>query len=468
MAQKIPVKYENSAHDIFRPGDTVPPSFLDDTSIVAGPGIEVTRLANGTFVIKNLCFPCGGEPCVPNWENVGAPFCQGNDCVQLQQDGCGNTRTVVGSGCSPACGCVPNWTNTGAPYCSGNVCMQDQQDGCGNTRTVAGAGCEPACGACTPNYVATSTYECRADERRYRWWMDTNFCGGDNGWWEDVGPVTWTENGAQVCIGTPGTWHQPEVNQCGDTRLRDTGVACEEPCVPGAWEDVPGATRCVGTQPEQQQTNGCEYRWVNAPIVWTPASPPQTQCVGENFQQLETSQCGDSRWTTTGPVVWTPTGEEECVEGFVQVHETNQCGTSRWRVTTTPCGVIPDAELTTRTLRGMQALPGATYARAQYRIQADGLVRSDNVAGTPTTLETWLVSGVNSDFEVRATHVSGDVPAGPLNTWEDLTTDCVWTNDVTSSAPIESTSVITVEIRRKSDNVVLTTATITLIAELAV
>lgn len=441
MAQKIPVKYENSAHDIFRPGDTLPPEFLDDTSIIAGPGIKVTRLANGTFVIENLCFPCEDEPCVPNWTNVGSPYCQGDDCVQLQQDGCGNTRTIPSTGCSPECGgCVPNWTNSGPPYCVGNSCMQDQVDGCGNIRTVAGTGCVPECGTCTPNYVATSTYECREDGRYYRWWVDTNNCGGMNGQWQDVGPVTWTNNGEQVCDGTTNTWHQPEINQCGVTRLRDTGVPCEEPCVPSDWEDVPGSFRCDGNQTQKQQFNGCEYRWVSTGHVWEDTGTfrcVEVEGVCQYQKQERSVYCPDvRRYVTIEPCTWTPTGEDRCEGGFIEIEEENQCGDKRWTTTTTPCGGPPD-------LSDLDLIAGCCAQMAGENSLSIHLLNTGVMhvgrACEPGFDGTWLPDGANaSDYEAKlnisytivgnggTVTPAGGNPSSDGTTWVNLGTSRQW------------------------------------------
>lgn len=441
-----------------------------------------------------LCYECQDV----SWDQVGDAFCR-NDTLWVNEiSNCGRTRERdTGEAC-----CVDTtWTQVGAPECrNDDFWWVIEESNCGNTRernTGIPCGDEP----CSPNW--TSTIECRANGRRYQVFVDQNAC--EPSYEVDVGPVIWTTT--RTYCGVDGFYVNEQVNQCNQIRHVATATECEEPCDANTWTptgqfrcDGSGApegeerndcgdTRWVPVTPEyedsttrrcdfegsgrievwQTEIHGCEGQWRDdGPVVWTPVAPPEYQCDATTHQQRMENQCGDRRWEIIGPVVWTPTGEDRCEGGLIEVREENQCGDLRWVTTSTPCGDIPDAELTARTLRGMQALPGATYARAQYRIQANGLVRSNNIAGTPTTLETWLVSGVNSDFEVRATYVSGDVPAGPLNTWEDLTTDCVWTNDVTSTTPIVSTAVITVEIRRKSDNVVLTTATITLIAELAV
>ena len=222
----------------------------------------------------------GEACCVPNWTNSGAPYCVGDNCMQDQVDGCGNTRTVAGTGCSPECGiCVPNWTNVGTPYCVGDDCVQLQQDGCGNTRTVPSAGCSPECGACVPNYVATSTYECRADGRYYQWFMDANNCGGANGQWQDVGPVTWTPTGEEQCVG--GFIQVRETNQCGDSRWRVTTTPCggvQEPIGPpgSGWGGAccaiaSGEVRVEFTRAGRTMTVSTSCAGVIASHVWLPS-----------------------------------------------------------------------------------------------------------------------------------------------------------------------------------------------------
>lgn len=90
-----------------------------------------------------------------------------------------------------------------------------------------------------------------------------------------------------------------------------------------------------------------------------------------------------------------------------------------------------------------------------------------NSSGTVTnhtgaTLETWLVSGVNSDYEIRATFQSGQSPTGDaMNTWLALSTSRAW---ALAMAPgTADVSVFLIEIRlAASPFTVLDSATITL------
>lgn len=72
--------------------------------------------------------------------------------------------------------------------------------------------------------------------------------------------------------------------------------------------------------------------------TWTPAG--DTRCAGANMEQLETSNCGNNRWTVVGPVVWTATGTTRCAANLVENQESSTCGL-RWTATATPCGYCP-------------------------------------------------------------------------------------------------------------------------------
>jgi hypothetical protein len=116
------------------------------------------------------------------------------------------------------------------------------------------------------------------------------------------------------------------------------------------------------------------------------------------------------------------------------------------------------ASISNRTVQRLR-LDGGT-ATATYELNNNGNVY--NHLGT--NLEAWLDSGVNSDFDVRATFVSGDTLAsGTLGTWQVLSTTRSWSLTAVSGETKSTT--LTVEIRNSSTLAVLTTATISLSAE---
>jgi len=100
---------------------------------------------------------------------------------------------------------------------------------------------------------------------------------------------------------------------------------------------------------------------------------------------------------------------------------------------------------------------------AGYRLDSDGSAyrRLGSTAYTAISGE-WLLTGSNSDYEARATLVSGSTPStGTLDSWLGLGTDRTWTLTSTSSAQ----SVLTIEIRDATTLEVLDSATITLETE---
>lgn len=75
----------------------------------------------------------------------------------------------------------------------------------------------------------------------------------------------------------------------------------------------------------------------------------------------------------------------------------------------------------------------------------------------------WLLSGSASDYEFRATALSGTTPAGTFGSWNDAgTADCSWA--LNRSTDGVSTGEITIECRRKSDSAVIATCVFTFTA----
>lgn len=93
-----------------------------------------------------------------------------------------------------------------------------------------------------------------------------------------------------------------------------------------------------------------------------------------------------------------------------------------------------------------------------YGLNADGTITGPG--------GNWLTGGSSSDYEVRATQVSdtitgtGTSATGTLNTWMNLGTNREWTVAATGAGNTGRRWVLTIEIRRASDLVVLDSATI--------
>ena len=103
-------------------------------------------------------------------------------------------------------------------------------------------------------------------------------------------------------------------------------------------------------------------------------------------------------------------------------------------------------------------------ATAGYRLNSSGIAESI-VDVTYTTLETWLLSGAASDYEVRVTLSLGTLSSGTTGTWQNLGTSRSWTVVAGNSYPEIAEAEIVVEIRDATTLMILDTATITLYAE---
>lgn len=122
--------------------------------------------------------------------------------------------------------------------------------------------------------------------------------------------------------------------------------------------------------------------------------------------------------------------------------------------------VTPAASLSNQTIVDDNISPATS--NAAYVVAANGNVYDQ----LSTLLEGWLDAGVNNQFEVMATWAGLSVSGPAKNTWNALTADREWSVSQTSVGGITRT--LTVQIRNASTLAVLTTATITLTAQVDV
>ena len=118
-------------------------------------------------------------------------------------------------------------------------------------------------------------------------------------------------------------------------------------------------------------------------------------------------------------------------------------------------------------------LVGGTYddlriypdnSTAGIKVDADGRVYQINGV-TYTSRYTWLTGdGAASDYEVRWTSTSGTLSSGTEATWQGCGTDRVYYVRCTGAWSSE-TCTGTLEIRAASDGTILTSASVTLLAE---
>lgn len=105
----------------------------------------------------------------------------------------------------------------------------------------------------------------------------------------------------------------------------------------------------------------------------------------------------------------------------------------------------------------------------RYSLYLSGLAYRYTLAGGNVAIPgEWLVNGVNSDYEVRATEVQQSGIAartGTLNTWMVLSSDRTWRMTKTSGTGMCEWE-LTIEIRRASTGQVLDSANIMLRGEI--
>jgi hypothetical protein len=102
---------------------------------------------------------------------------------------------------------------------------------------------------------------------------------------------------------------------------------------------------------------------------------------------------------------------------------------------------------------------------ASYGILANGLIAAQATTTTNATIVNGITNGTNwvtptsaaSNYEVRATKVSGVNPSGLLNTWLPCTSDRYWTVLIVGQG--QESSVLTIEIRDAATGTILDTAT---------
>ena len=122
---------------------------------------------------------------------------------------------------------------------------------------------------------------------------------------------------------------------------------------------------------------------------------------------------------------------------------------------------LPTVNITDQSINVTRSSAPST---AGYRLNSSGIAESlSNLAYA--TLETWLLSGAASDYEVRVTLSSGTLSSGTTGTWQSLGTSRSWTVVAGNSYPEFAEAEIVVEIRDATTLMTLDTATINLQAE---
>lgn len=105
------------------------------------------------------------------------------------------------------------------------------------------------------------------------------------------------------------------------------------------------------------------------------------------------------------------------------------------------------------------AVTGVKYA--QWTIGSDGWTYKRNTSGASFRGQAWLSPQIGmSNYEVRATVASGDIPPGIIGAWLDLGASQTWgwVNQTTAES-----CELTIEIRRKSDLAIIKTASVSIV-----
>lgn len=126
------------------------------------------------------------------------------------------------------------------------------------------------------------------------------------------------------------------------------------------------------------------------------------------------------------------------------------------------------AAITNKTATAQSVAPSgvtATYTLANTGVASYSFWNGSSNT-TPAISGEWLTVGTGADFECFCTLNSGTLNSGTTGTWMALSTTRAWTCLFTSGSAGSNSASITVQLRRVSDSVVVSSATISLTATL--
>ena len=119
------------------------------------------------------------------------------------------------------------------------------------------------------------------------------------------------------------------------------------------------------------------------------------------------------------------------------------------------CAGGPRVSITDQTAFHSVLSPGT--ATAGYRLSNTGVVQTKGASYADK--ETWLLSGLNSECECRATYATGDaLSTGTMNSWLALSSTREWTLVATSG--VEKANTTLIEIRNAATGMVLDSCTV--------
>ena len=119
--------------------------------------------------------------------------------------------------------------------------------------------------------------------------------------------------------------------------------------------------------------------------------------------------------------------------------------------------------LTNASAKATRPEPGTATATLSVS-NIGAVVRTIN--GSGTSLYTWLIVGAASDYDVRATHISGTVPTGTFGSWLNCGTTRSWS--LSQGSLGTTTGSFTVELSQAGLATPIASATFTLTASIVV
>lgn len=163
------------------------------------------------------------------------------------------------------------------------------------------------------------------------------------------------------------------------------------------------------------------------------------------------------RQSSNNPALWTTDTESVTIRanyGGVNYDRTYTVTKAKAGVNGGSGGAAGDVDLQSRSSNA-----GTGTTTQGFRVHSDGTVDATTVSsGTYTNQYTWLNSGLNSDYEVKMTKVSGlTLTSGTLDTWQACSTTRTWYRTAASGSWVGQLS-----IRRASDGAILDTCTVEL------
>ena len=249
-----------------------------------------------------------------------------------------------------------------------------------------------------------------------------------------------------------------------------SGALSGNPTTAGSGSYVIRATDSIGNTANSATINWTVYAAITRTAQWAGGSIYRTVSIGTQQGITVTGgkaaitysvasgalPAGVSLNAGTGQLTGTPTTNG--AYSFV-LRATDALGA--FVDTTTISGTVSNpVSLSNRTIAAFQN--GGT-ATAAIQLNSNGIAYQGKNGSFTTLAGEWLRSGAAGDYESRWTTTSGTLTSGSNGAWENLGTTRTWTRN---RVAVGGESCIgTLEIRRASDGLVITSATIELYAE---